>query len=236
MGVLPAFGGKALPPMTATSLSKDGFEIHRGIFKGKDLTEFREEAAAVAQAAGSICVRHLRAKSGRFDALSTSQLVLSMLPPNLRPVRSILFDKTSSENWPVPWHQDLTIAVAAAEEVDAYGPWSYKDGAPHVQPPVSLLENMVTVRIHLDETPASNGALRVIPGSHRKGKLSAESVVDQDKGMAVTCECHAGDVLLMSPLILHSSRRSELPSQRRILHFEYARKDDLDALLDWFEQ
>ncbi|MEM9282004.1 MAG: phytanoyl-CoA dioxygenase family protein [Verrucomicrobiota bacterium] len=129
----------------------------------------------------------------------------------------------------------MTIAVANELQVPGYGPWSHKDGAPHVQPPFLLLENMVTVRLHLDDTPAGNGALRVIPGSHARGKIELNALGDDEKERGVTCECKAGDALLMAPLILHSSRRSESPSRRRVLHLEYARDEDLDSSLDWFE-
>ena len=153
----------------------------------------------------------------------------------MRPVRSILFDKTETENWPVLWHQDLTIAVAEEKDIPDYGPWSNKDDSPHVQPPVSLLEKMVTIRLHLDDTPATNGALRVIPRSHNQGKISTNALNKFNKDKAITCECLAGDVLLMSPLILHSSQRSTTPSRRRVIHFEYAHHRDLDPDLQWYE-
>lgn len=217
------------------SLAHDGYEIHRSLFSDAEVAELRREADVIATAAGSACVRHLRERSSIFDTLSVSDVLLSLIPANLQPVRSILFDKTESENWPVLWHQDLTIAVAKQRLLPEYGPWSNKDGSPHVQPPVSLLENMVTIRLHLDETPMTNGALRVIPGSHRNGKIGVNLLRDLDKNDSVTCECSPGDVLLMSPLILHSSRRSELPARRRIVHFEYGRDEDLDDSLTWFE-
>jgi ectoine hydroxylase-related dioxygenase (phytanoyl-CoA dioxygenase family) len=159
----------------------------------------------------------------------------SLLPEGLRPVRSILFDKTPGENWPVAWHQDLTISLAEEHPAPGYGPWSRKDGVVHVQPPAFLLEHMVTIRLHLDDTPASNGALRVIPGSHLEGRLSVDAVARHAETKAVTCECMAGDVLLMRPLLLHSSMRSTAPSRRRVVHIEYARDVDLDPSLEWFE-
>lgn len=217
------------------SLATDGYEIHRAVLSDAEVAVLRREADAVADAAGSACVRHLRERSSTFDALSFAERLLSLIPAGLRPVRSILFDKTESENWPVLWHQDLTIAVAEERELRGYGPWSHKDGSPHVQPPVSLLEGMVTIRLHLDETSATNGALRVIPGSHRNGRIDANRLRDFGKDGAVTCECSPGDALLMSPLILHSSRRSEWPARRRVIHFEYARDADLDPSLRWFE-
>lgn len=217
------------------SLATDGYEIHRAVLSDAEVAQLRQEADAVATTAGSACVRHLRERSSILDSLSVSSALLSLIPDGLRPVRSILFDKTESENWPVLWHQDLTIAVAEERQIPGYGPWSHKDGSPHVQPPVSLLESMVTIRLHLDETSATNGALRVIPGSHRNGRIDADTLRALDKGGAVMCECSPGDALLMSPLILHSPRRSESPARRRVIHFEYARNEDLDAGLRWFE-
>ncbi len=218
------------------SLSTDGYEIHRKVIGGEHLLALRNEADSVSQRAGSVCVRHLRARSELINTLAVSTHVLSLLPHGLIPVRSILFDKTQRENWPVPWHQDLTVAVKQMRPAAGYGPWSVKDGTPHVQPPVALLQHMVTVRIHLDDTPASNGALRVVPRSHRVGRIAPDEILQHAGEQPVTCECGPGDVLLMSPLILHSSRRSEFPVRRRVLHFEYARLDDLHPDLEWFER
>jgi ectoine hydroxylase-related dioxygenase (phytanoyl-CoA dioxygenase family) len=111
----------------------------------------------------------------------------------VRPVRSILFDKTPDQNWAVSWHQDLTIALERRVDVPGYGPWSVKDGVVHAQGPVELLEKMVTVRIHLDDTPAENGALRVIPGSHRHGRLSDEAAEELARQPEAICTANAGD-------------------------------------------
>lgn len=51
----------------------------------------------------------------------------------------------------------------------------------------------------------------------------------------IVTERSPGDILLMSPLILHSSRKSTTPSRHRILHFEYAKRAKLDPQLTWFE-
>ena len=108
-------------------------------------------------------------------ALATSQKVRSLVDPLLGqdafPVRGIFFDKTPDANWKVSWHQDLSIAVSQRRDAPGYGPWSEKAGVLHVQPPVDVLERMLVVRIHLDESGPDNGPLRVLPGSHRAGKL-----------------------------------------------------------------
>jgi ectoine hydroxylase-related dioxygenase (phytanoyl-CoA dioxygenase family) len=216
-------------------ISSHGFEIIQGVIPIPDLDRLRAEADHLADEAQAACVRHIRKKSELFETLATSPDLLDLIPEGLIPVRSILFNKTPEQNWPVAWHQDLTIAVAEENPATGYSPWSFKDGSPHVQPPVELLRRMITIRLHLDSTPASNGALRVIPKSHLLGKLPSDEVSKHCAHPAHVCECNPGDILLMSPLILHSSQRSESPANRRVLHFEYAPSDSLPSNLSWFE-
>jgi ectoine hydroxylase-related dioxygenase (phytanoyl-CoA dioxygenase family) len=117
----------------------------------------------------------------------------------------------------------LTLALRASAEVPGFGPRSTKDGIPHVQPPAGLLQQMLTVRLHLDDADESNGALRVLPGSHRLGRLSAGRIRElRDQQADVLCAVSAGDALLMRPLLLHASSRSTNPRHRRVLHIEYA--------------
>jgi len=219
-----------------TICERDGFTIVSDVFDRVALDNFREEADRVSEAEGAACVRNLASKSKLFDSLSKSVKLQSYVGEHLVPVRSILFNKTLDENWPVAWHQDLTIAVAAKQEVENYEPWSVKDGVCHVQPPESLLNKMITVRIHLDPTPESNGALKVIPQSHLLGKLPSGVISQYTRENFVNCACEAGDVLLMKPLILHSSSRSDTPKNRRIVHFEYAPVDSLHQDLLWYER
>ncbi len=221
------------------ALSRDGFDLHRGIFDEAALGALRLDADRIAREAGTACVRNLNQRSDLFSRVSRDQSLLRLIDQDLISIRGILFNKTAAANWPVAWHQDLTIAVAenfpGVDELQGYGPWSVKDGVTHVQAPINLLEKMVTVRIHLDPTGVDNGALRVVPGSHRLGKINSGSIADVRAAGETVCECAAGDVLLMSPLILHSSPRSIEVSHRRILHFEYAPEGALDARLSWSE-
>jgi ectoine hydroxylase-related dioxygenase (phytanoyl-CoA dioxygenase family) len=149
-------------------------------------------------------------------------LVAAHLGPDAQPVRAIFFDKTPASNWLVPWHQDLTIAVASKVEAPGFGPWSVKNGIPHVQPPAALLEQMIAVRLHFDDCDASNGALRVVPGSHHGGRLEPDQIsAARAATEVVVCEAAAGDALLMRPLLLHASSKSVTDRRRRILHIEY---------------
>ncbi len=171
--------------------------------------------------------------------LSRSSRLLDLVRPHVSsepfPVRAIYFDKSPEANWRVAWHQDLTLALAAHHEVPGFGPWSVKDGIPHVQPPAGLLQQMLTVRLHLDDADETNGALRVLSGSHRSGRLSADEIQTLRAAQPDhRCTAAAGDALLMRPLLLHSSGRSTSPRQRRVLHIEYA-AFELPSGLAWHE-
>ncbi len=151
-------------------------------------------------------------------------------------VRALLFDKTPETNWRVSWHQDLSIPIRQRAEVPGFGPWSEKAGIPHVQPPARVLERMLAVRLHLDPCDATSGPVRVLPGTHRKGKLSP-SAIDGLRASVVPVEVHvpAGGLLLMHPLLLHASSPATHPGHRRVIHLEYA-NDPLPCELDWHER
>lgn len=170
------------------------------------------------------------ARSERF-----LRLVSPFLPGHPFPVRTIYFDKSPDTNWLVSWHQDLTLALRSYAEAPGFGPWSVKDGIPHVQPPVELLGHMLTVRLHLDDTDESNGALRVLPGTHLHGRISPDQIPSfRSAHDEFVCEAAAGDAMLMRPLLLHASGRSKTARHRRILHIEYA-SFALPAGLEWHE-
>ncbi len=138
-------------------------------------------------------------------------------------VRAIYFDKSPDNNWYVTWHQDRTVSVSARFEAEGWGPWSVKSGAWHVQPPLEVLQNMVTIRLHLDPATPDNGCLKVIPGSHNIGLLPADRLQEHiAPEQVVHCESLAGGAVIMRPHILHSSEKSAKPMPRRILHFEYS--------------
>lgn len=220
-------------------LESVGHTILRNTLSAGLLGEFRAEAHRLATAFPDHAhgIRDLLRRSSVISTWSRSAAVLGFLPPGFTPVRSILFDKTPGANWKVAWHQDLTIAVHEKHDRPGYGPWSVKEGVIHVQPPVSLLERMITLRFHLDDTPATNGALRVIPGSHRQGRLSADDIIRiRDQTPVHTCTASAGDLLLMKPLLLHASSPSTQPGHRRVLHMEYAPADALPEPLRWAEE
>jgi len=114
--------------------------------------------------------------------------------------------------------------------------WSVKDGVTHVHPPADILERMVALRIHLDHCGLENGPLRVLPGSHRHGKLDEEEIEHWRRTTEeVSCCVAQGDVLVLRPLLLHASSPAQSPSHRRVIQVEYA-CGPLPAGLRWFER
>ena len=236
-----------MKPGYLDEITRDGFAVVQEFLDTETINSVIEALTAVkiendeGQRAGKFFgIRNLLNVVPFTRDLANNSACRSIVEPILgstaRVVRGIYFDKHRDANWKVAWHQDMTIAVRERVDVDGYGPWSIKAGIHHVQPPVSILENMLTLRIHLDRADESNGALRVLPGSHKSGRLDS-SQIDYWKRQQrpVTCVVQSGGAMLMRPLLLHSSTTAVNPNHRRVLHFEYASIDH-PAGLKWFEE
>ena len=146
--------------------------------------------------------------------------------------RAILFNKTPDANWALGWHQDSVISAARRIETPGFSAWGLKAGVWQVQPPAEVLSRMLALRIHVDDCSVENGALRVIPGSHRHGWLDDEIAAWRERVGEVTCEVPSGGLIAMCPLILHASSRAIRPANRRVIHIEYA-NEPLPGGLAW---
>lgn len=143
-----------------------------------------------------------------------------VLPADHVAVQCTFFRKSQERNWFVAWHQDVTIPVAERVESPELTGWSDKEGGLFVLPPAAVLETIVAVRLHLDDCGESNGPLRVVPGSHRLGRLAPEELTTRREASdEVVCTLPRGGALAMRPLILHASSKATGPGERRVLHF-----------------
>lgn len=150
-----------------------------------------------------------------------------------KPVRAILFDKSPTTNWALGWHQDRTIAVRERIETAGFGPWTIKSGLHHVAPPQSLLDRMVTLRVHIDPVDPDNAPLLIAPGSHRHGRIAESHVAAMvDRCGTVACLASRGDIWLYATPILHASDAAANPRHRRVLQLDYS-ADDLPGDLEW---
>lgn len=139
------------------------------------------------------------------------------------PVRAVLFDKSTTTNWSLGWHQDRTICVQQRIDTPGFGPWTVKQGIQHVAPPIGLLERMVTMRVHLDDVPDENAPLLIAPGSHCLGRIPEREIPEiVQRCGTVICTAQIGDIWLYSTPILHASEAAQNPSRRRVLQVDYA--------------
>lgn len=182
-------------------------------------------------------IRHIHKKLSSVERYINSDefacISKNYLNPRHALVRSILFNKTPESNWYVTWHQDKTVAVTEKFDDPKWKAWSIKENILHAQPPLIVLNSMVTIRIHLDDATQNNGCLKIIPNSHQYGFLSKD---DMDgliaKSNIVYCEAKAGDAVIMRPHLLHASSKSIDSSNRRVLHVEFS-DWQLPKGIDW---
>ncbi|MDW9380369.1 phytanoyl-CoA dioxygenase family protein [Chryseobacterium sp. JV558] len=149
-------------------------------------------------------------------------------------VKSIYFDKPETSNWYVAYHQDLTISVDKKLDLPDFGPWTTKKNQFAVQPPLNVLENIYTIRIHLDDTDENNGALKVVPKSHAKGIYRPETI-DWTIETEEICNVEKGGIMMMKPLTLHGSNRTTNGKKRRVIHIEFSDME-LPEVLQWSER
>jgi hypothetical protein len=213
---------------------EDGAQRFRAAFGGDDLRQgldafagLRADQAGI-RVHGSAAATHLLRPGGAI-----ARVAESVLSTRCRAVRAILFDKTAAMNWALGWHQDRTIVVKARADVPGFGPWTVKQGLLHVEPPPTLLADMLTLRLHLDAVPASNAPLLVAPGSHRFGRIPEPEIPDVVRRCGtVACLAEVGDIWLYATPILHASEAAAAPDRRRVIQVDFAAAD-LPGGLAW---
>lgn len=163
------------------------------------------------------------------------QKLIQHLGKDLILTKAIYFDKLPKENWYVTWHQDKTINVTNKVETEGYRGWSKKDGFYSVIPPESVLQNTITIRIHLDDANQNNGCLTVLPGSHTKMHTDQEVKLITENSSASLVEIPAGGIQLMKPLLLHASKKAIVKKRRQVLHLEFCNQKLANGL-EWSER
>lgn len=223
-------------------LSKDGFCILEDIYSDSEVQDIikkigQADASGPAfRKTGDVFAirRFLQEVQDVASLVFADKLrsVISSFGTGYFAVKSIYFDKPGGSNWFVAYHQDLTISVDKRGEYSGFSAWTVKQDQIAVQPPVDILENIYTIRIHLDDTDESNGALRVIPGSHLRGVVRPDPA---DRQAEVVCPVKKGGIMIMKPLLLHASGRTVDVRNRRVIHIEFSNRC-LPEGLEWGEK
>jgi hypothetical protein len=155
-------------------------------------------------------------------AMPLHAVVLNLLAGEAFPIACYLFDKRQGNNWVVAAHQDLALPVASRVEAEGFTGWTTKGGVPHVLPPDRVLQQLLVLRLHLDDCPADQGALAVLPGSHRAGRRSPAELAALRAEQFTVVPANRGDLVLMRPLLVHRSAPTANAGRRRVLHVVYA--------------
>ena len=222
---------KALP----LSLANNGYAIVSQVVTAEEIRRLLHSLEGLAAHRSRAGVRHLLNNPAVAEWATDRRMLgiaQSVLGSDAFPFKATLFDKSSDANWLITWHQDTALPLRHKHETPGWGPWSTKEGVTYSHAPASALERVVALRLHFDDSDQENGPLRVIPGSHRQGVLSdqqVETVVGQREH--VTCLVEQGGVIVMRPLLVHASSKSQSDKPRRVLHIEYATRDTVAAPL-----
>jgi ectoine hydroxylase-related dioxygenase (phytanoyl-CoA dioxygenase family) len=215
--------------MSIDSLNRNGYTIIENVFTSAEVNLIAEK---ITQASSSkptfrktsdlFAIRQFLKEIPEIQPLvfkKLAALVDEYFGPDYFAVKSIYFDKPENSNWFVAWHQDLTISVDKKLDLPGFSSWTTKQDQFAVQPPLNILENIFTIRIHLDDTNENNGSLHVIPGTHLKG-IHRHS--PQDLANEETCRVNRGGIMIMRPLLQHSSSRTSNWNKRRVIHIEFS--------------
>lgn len=214
-------------PPHQQAIAEAGFALPVKILGACDLPVFRAEADRLLRNTDKSGVRNIFAKSSLLRdwaaAFCNGVCLRAIKSAEWQIVRGLLFAKSPNHNWSLRWHQDSALAFRREVQVPGFGPWSVKEKIPHAISPAQLLRNIVTVRLHLDDTDEENGALEILPGTHLVGRLARQQINNQVNNLRpVVCSLRAGEAMLMSPLLIHRSAKCAVARQRRVIHAEFA--------------
>jgi len=147
---------------------------------------------------------------------------LSQMGFNPAPLRALGFNKSSDENWSLPWHQDRVIAMPRKEPDPQFKNWSRKSGVWHCEPSADILEEIAFAYIAFDDIPNEAGGLEIAEGTHRYGAITESKISGRvQAARLIQPNMIAGQVLLVSALTLHRSAPMKFKENRRALRVDF---------------
>ncbi|WP_405378417.1 phytanoyl-CoA dioxygenase family protein [Nonlabens sp. Asnod3-A02] len=222
---------------TFQKLHKDGFSFNDQSIDNSIIQKIESNLNAYFEnnsQADKYAIRQLIKRLPDLNILFEIPILKYLIKEQYSLTKSIYFNKPAMSNWFVPYHQDLSIGVKEKIDTEGYKGWTFKKEQHGVIPPKRILENTITVRIHLDDTNEENGALRVIKNSHSNGILKREQINRINTDDELICKLNKSEYMLMKPLLLHASHKSTSNSDRRVIHLEFCNQE-LDGELEWLE-
>lgn len=213
------------------SLEEQGFANVPAVLSTRELIPILVSLADLEAPRGRAGVRHVLGHP-TVKVVAHNPRLLEMAQAVLGeaafPFRATLFDKAPDAAALTNWHQDTALPLRdKVDNAPGWGPWSEKQGVIYAHAPAAALEQVLALRLHLDDSTEENGPLRVIPGTHGIGVLSdAEIERHTTYQQPVDCLAARGAVIAMRPLVIHAWSKSRSQALRRILHIEYVARAD----------
>jgi ectoine hydroxylase-related dioxygenase (phytanoyl-CoA dioxygenase family) len=212
--------------MVGVTVDEKGFAGLPRLFDDAEIGELSHRLSFAQLKRSSAGIRHLMGNPD-VAAVAHDQRLIAIAHEILRsdafPFRVTLFDKSAKANWLVTWHQDTALPLRSRKDVLGWGPWSRKHGTDYAHAPTYALEQIVALRVHLDNSGSDNGPLRVLPGTHKLGVLTDDEVFRLSaQRPSMDCIVARGGILAMRPLLIHSSSKCQNDLPRRVLHIEYS--------------
>lgn len=118
------------------------------------------------------------------------QIAETICGPDFFPIQDFSVIKMKGDDSAVFWHQDMENQRSAPS---------------------------FTMGIYLDDADEHEGALRVVPGSHRSGKNICTLIKEGNRVISAK----AGDILIHDMLTAHSSGSLTNNAIRRVIYFEF---------------
>jgi ectoine hydroxylase-related dioxygenase (phytanoyl-CoA dioxygenase family) len=209
----------------------DGFAIVQELLSRDECEALAQAVSIKAAGAGSRNLLDLEIVASTAERLRNHQAIAGFLGDDYQVVQCTLFAKKAYTNWSVAPHQDLSIPVRKRTDLPGWSGWSKKEGVWFVQPPAEVLEQLVAVRLQLDENSSETGPLEVMPGTHRNGRLTGVDIAERASRERFKCLVPQGGAVVMRPLLIHSSGKARASGNRRVLHYLYG--PALPSGLDW---
>jgi len=156
-----------------------GYSIHERVFDRREMAQLVEALNSADIERTKAGARHVL-KQPAVRKLSNDRRLMMLasefVGPAPIPFRATLFDKSNNANWLVVWHQDTALPLRARIDDAEWGPWSSKGDVLYAHAPAWALEQVVALRVSLDDSTSTNGPLRVLPDTHRGGVFTDDEI------------------------------------------------------------
>ena len=165
--------------LISNDATAQGFTIIEAVLDGTEVAELARTLESADLDRSRAGARHLMSHPAVSDVAVDPRMVAiagRFLGETAIPYKATLFDKSPARNWLVAWHQDTALPLCERFEVPEWGPWSIKAAVTYALAPASALAQVVALRLHLDDSRADNGPLRVLPGTHTLGLLTESDI------------------------------------------------------------